>query len=91
MEEIENLCRICMADYEESTSLYEIVDKNKISETNAGIMFIKCLNLEVRVFFHYLYFLYFIKLFYFRFYQIVDILKKYVITVIYNLVFFSIL
>lgn len=60
MEEIEKLCRICMADYEESTSLYAIVDKNKISETKAGIMFNKCLNLEVRFFFQYFYFLYFI-------------------------------
>lgn len=50
MEEIENLCRICMADYEESTALYEIIDNNIVSETKAGMMFNKCLNLEVSFF-----------------------------------------
>lgn len=51
MEEIEKLCRICMADYEESTSLYTIIDGGKISTTKAGNMFYSCLNLEVRFFF----------------------------------------
>lgn len=51
MEEIENLCRICMADYEESTSLYTNITKNETSETKTGLMFTKCLNLEVRFFF----------------------------------------
>lgn len=58
MEEIEKLCRICMADYEESTSLYTITDENKINETKAGNMFYSCLNLEVRFFFYYFFYIF---------------------------------
>lgn len=39
-----------MADYEESTSLYTNTTKNETSETKAGTMFNKCLNLEVSFF-----------------------------------------